>query len=175
MTASVNANWFATFALICWPLVALFLYQTRPVSQATLWTILGGHLLLPSHYEIKFAMIPPFDKVSVPNLSALIGCILILGRFPRLWYRFGLPEVLLLMLLVSPFITSEFNTDPLVLGSLVLPPETHYDAVSAVRCAVHFFAPILLGPSIAAEFGRQRANISRSGYCGPDLLVTNAF
>ena len=92
-----------------------------------------------SHYEIKFAMIPAFDKVSIPNLSAFIGCILILRRFPRLWHRFGLPEVLLLMLLVGPFMTSEFNTDPLVFGSLVLPPETHYDAVSAVLARSSFF------------------------------------
>ena len=79
------------------------------------------------------------------------------------------------MLLIGPFITSEFNTDPLVYGSIVLPAETHYDAVSAVLAPVHFFASILLGPSIAAEFGGQRANTARSGYCRFDLLVTNAF
>ena len=90
-------------------------------------------------------MIPAFDKVSVPNLSAFIGCILVLRRFPRLWHRFGLPEVLLLMLLIGPFITSEFNTDPLVLGSLVLPPETHYDAVSAVLAKFIFLLPFFLG------------------------------
>ena len=52
---SQTPNWFATFALVLWPLVALILYQTRPVNQATLWTILGGQLLLPVDTAIKFA------------------------------------------------------------------------------------------------------------------------
>ena len=112
----MTPNWFSTFALIFWPVVAFFLYQTRPVNQATLWTILGGWLLLPVGAAIKFEMVPQFDKVSIPNLAALIGCMLVLRRPPRLWYRFGLPEMLLLMWLIGPFITSELNTDPLVYG-----------------------------------------------------------
>ena len=126
-------------------MVAFFLYQTRPVNQATLWTILGGQLLLPVGAAIKFEMVPQFDKVSIPNLAALIGCMLVLRRPPRLWYRFGLPEVLLLMLLIGPFITSELNTDPLVYGAIVLPPETHYDAFSAVVAQFIFLIPFFLG------------------------------
>ena len=62
MDFAKDANWFATFALVAWPLVALYLYQTRSATQATLWTILGGLLLLPAHYAIKFPMIPAFDE-----------------------------------------------------------------------------------------------------------------
>src|SRR5215831_20228616 len=100
----MTPNWFSTFALVLWPVVALFLYQTRPVNQATLWTILGGWLLLPVDAAIKFKMVPQFDKISIPNLAALIGCMLVLRRSPRLWYGFGLPEALLLMWLCGPFI-----------------------------------------------------------------------
>jgi hypothetical protein len=140
-----KANWFATFALVSWPLVAFFLYQTRPVNQATLWTILGGQLLLPVGAAVKFPMIPQFDKVSIPNLAAFIGCILVLGRLPRLWSRFGLPEVLLLMLLIGPFVTSEFNTDPRVFPTFILPGETHYDALSAVVTQFIFLLPFFMG------------------------------
>jgi hypothetical protein len=87
----MTPNWSLTFALIFWPVVALYLYQTRPVNQATLWTILGGFLLLPVGAGIKFEMVPQFDKVSIPNLAALIGCMLVLRGTPRLWYGFGLP------------------------------------------------------------------------------------
>src|SRR5262245_50794014 len=116
---NLNANWFATFALVVWPLVALVLYQIRPVNQATLWTILGGQLLLPVGAAIKFEGIPQFDKVSIPNLAALVGCLLILGRPLRLWYRFGLAEILLLMMLIGPFLTSEVNTDTIVYRAIV--------------------------------------------------------
>jgi hypothetical protein len=141
----MTPNWFATFALVIWPVVALYLYRTKPVSQATLWTILGGQLLLPVGAAIKFEMVPQFDKISIPNLAALIGCMLVLRRPPRLWYRFGLPELLLLMLLVGPFVTSELNTDPLVYGTIVLPAETHYDALSAVVGQFIFLLPFFLG------------------------------
>ena len=70
----MTPSWAATFALLSWPLVALWLYSTRPVNQATLWTILGAQLLLPVGAIIKFDMIPGFDKSSIPNLAALIGC-----------------------------------------------------------------------------------------------------
>ena len=65
MQGAVAQNWFATLALLAWPFVALWLYQTRPVNQATLWTILGGYLLLPVGASIKIAEgIPQLDKIS---------------------------------------------------------------------------------------------------------------
>ena len=141
----MTPNWFSTFALIFWPVVAFCLYQTRPVNQATLWTILGGYLLLPVGAAIKFETVPQFDKVSIPNLAAFVGCILVLRAKPRLWYGFGLPEVLLLMWLIGPFITSELNTDPLTYGSIFLPAATQYDALSAVVAQFIFIIPFFLG------------------------------
>src|ERR1035441_5694526 len=123
---------FATFALLSWPLVTLWLYRSRPVGQATLLTILGALLLLPEGAAIKFEGIPSFDKISIPNLAALIGCILITGRPLRFWSRFGVPEVLLVVYLVGPFVTAELNTDAIYIANLVVPAESHYDALSAV-------------------------------------------
>ena len=101
--AAVAQNWFATLALLAWPFVALWLYQTRPVNQATLWTILGAFLLLPVGASIKLAEgIPQLDKTSIPNLAALAGCFLIKAPL-RFWNGFGAAEVLLLMLLDRPF------------------------------------------------------------------------
>ena len=73
---NVNANSFAYITLVSWPLLALYLYSRLTVAQATLWTILGGYLLLPGGWEIKFSMIPGFTKNSVANLAALLGCAL---------------------------------------------------------------------------------------------------
>src|SRR5262245_3508864 len=141
-------NWFAFFMLLSWPLVALCLYYTRPVNQATLWTILGAQLLLPVGTAIKFEGIPQFDKISIPNLAALIGCLLVMRRPLRIWSGFGLAGILILMFVVGPFITAELNGDPIVLAGRTLPAETHYDALSAVVAQFIFLFPFFLGRQV---------------------------
>ncbi len=145
----MTPNWFATFALLLWPAVAIWLYHTRPVGQATLWTILGAQLLLPAATFFKLAPgIPNFDKVSIPNLTALVGCLLCVRRPLRFWNGFGLTEVLLLMAVVGPFITSELNCDLVSSGSVTLPSVGHYDALSAVVAEFLFLLPFFLGRQV---------------------------
>jgi hypothetical protein len=124
-------NLFAYCALLAWPIVALFLYSRLPIGKATLWTILGGYLLLPADLDIKFAHVPAFNKESIPNLAALICCSLYRGRLPSLVRGFGAAEILLVGLVVSPFITSMLNSDPIQIGETYLPGVGPYDALSA--------------------------------------------
>jgi hypothetical protein len=138
-------NWFAFVALLSWPLVALCLYYARPVNQATLWTILGAQLLLPAGAAIKFEGIPQFDKISIPNLAALVGCLLVMRRPLRLWSGFGFAGILILMYVIGPFVTAELNGDPVVLANQILPAESHYDAFSAVVRQLLFLLPFFLG------------------------------
>src|SRR5262249_4343016 len=141
-------NWFAVAALLCWPLVALWLYCIRPANQATLWTILGGQLLLPVGAAIKFGGIPQFDKVSIPNLTAFFFCLLFARSYFRSWRTFGTVEILLLMYLLSPFITAELNQDPILITGRILMPEDLYDALSAVIAQSVAILPFLLGRQV---------------------------
>lgn len=142
-------NWVATVALLLWPVVAVWLYHTRPVGRATMWTILGGQLLLPVGAFIKLAPgIPQLDKIAIPNLVALIGCILCVRRPLRFWNGFRLPEVFLLMLLIGPFITSQFNGDVVKSGSVFLASVGNYDALSSVVAEFLFIIPFFLGRQI---------------------------
>jgi hypothetical protein len=137
-------NWFATLALLCWPLMALWLFRTRPLKQAVLWTILGGYLLLPVRAAIKIEGIPQFDKVSIPNLAVLIGCLM-MGWRPRLFSQFGLLEVLLTMYLVGPFVSSMMNPDPILLGGgMVLPGVGAYDGLSATVAVFLEISPFFI-------------------------------
>src|SRR5215475_13006152 len=102
----MTANFVSTFALLAWPVIAIVLYCVLPIGQATLWTILGGYLLLPVHAAIKFDMVPALDKSTIPNLIAFIGCILVMKRPPQFLMRFGPIEVILLVYLASPFVTA---------------------------------------------------------------------
>lgn len=140
-----GANLFAYFVLLTWPLVALYLYSRLPLAQATLWTILGGYLLLPTGLEIKFKMIPMIDKVSIPNLTALIGCAIYAKRRPVFIPRFGLAEILLLGVLVGPFITSMLNGDTIRIGNTVLPGVGAYDAGSTTVSTFLFILPFFIG------------------------------
>ena len=143
----IAPNLFAYIALLSWPLIALCLFQVRPAGWALLWTVLGGQLLLPVGTSIKFEMIPVFDKSSIATLAALLGCHLA-GKRLRLFKGFGTPEVLIVMFLVSPFITSALNTDPLRMGAAWRPGVDYYDALSAMAAQFIFFVPFLLGRQI---------------------------
>src|SRR5581483_10021596 len=105
----VQPSWFAYLALLLWPIVTLFLYAKLPTGRATIWTVLGAFLLLPTGTIIKFGGVPGLDKESIPNFAALIGCAFCTGRLPRFFRGLGLIEVLFCLLLVGPFITSMLN------------------------------------------------------------------
>jgi hypothetical protein len=137
-------NLFAYVALALWPLISLWLFATRSTSHALIWTILGAYLLLPVGTEIKFAGVPALDKDSIPSLVALIGCFAF-SRRQVTRNDSGLATLLLIAMLISPFITSEFNGDTVQIGAMVLPGVGHYDALSASVSQVITLLPFILG------------------------------
>jgi hypothetical protein len=141
----INPNWVAYIALLIWPLVGFCLYSRLSVGQATLWTILGGYLLLPVGAEIKFAGVPAFDKNSIPSLVALVCCGIFAGRLPKIFRGFGASEALIIILLVGPFITSMLNSDPIQIRGTLLPGVGTYDALSAAVAQFIFIVPFFLG------------------------------
>lgn len=142
-------NWFAIAALMFWPVVAISLYLKQPVGRATLWTILAAQLLLPAGAMIKLEGIPQFDKISIPNLMVLVGCLIVARRSLRIWTMFGIVQVFVLMSLIGPFITAELNNDPVLLSNgKILPAETHYDALSAVVGQFLLLIPFFVGRQV---------------------------
>ena len=105
-------------------------------------------MLLPVGTSIKFEGIPQFDRVSIPNLAALVGCLFVIGRPARLWTGFGFAAVPILMYLIGPFITAELNHDPISIGKLFLPAESQYDALSAIVSQVLLLLPFFLGRQV---------------------------
>jgi hypothetical protein len=145
MTESVDANWFAYVAILAWPILALILYSTTSLATATVWTVLGALLFLPSHAAIKIPMIPAIDKDSVGNLAAVVGCVFVAAGRKRL-STIGLPvAVLAAIYIISPVITSVLNNDPIVAGPRVIPGVGYYDGVSALLSQTIAFIPFFLG------------------------------
>jgi hypothetical protein len=106
-------------------------------------------MLLPVGTVIKFPGIPGFDKESVPALMALLGCFFFAPSKKAVKKQFGMVELLVTALLVSPFITSEFNGDALEVGgqygSFVVFGVGHYEAVSASVSELIVLLPFWLG------------------------------
>ena len=137
----------ALAALLMWPVICLCIFaSSRSFSRAMIWSVLGAQLLLPVAASIKFQMVPQIDKASVANFSALVCCIIFArGKFVGSFSRFGLVEFLLLLNVVSPIITSQLNTDNVVIGGRFLPGVGLYDAISAAQAAIIALIPFLLG------------------------------
>jgi hypothetical protein len=150
--AALNPDWFAYLVLLLWPLVALYLFAKLHVRAALLWTILGGYLLLPVGTEIKFEMVPAFDKRSIPNLAALLGCVLFVGRLPKFFRGFGLADALVLLLFVVPFLSAMGNTDVIRIGDTILPAVGAYDAGSAALAQFIYILPFFLGRQFLRTF-----------------------
>lgn len=140
-----NSNWFAYLILALWPIVAIWLYRSKSVTEATLWTILGGHMFLPVKTMVDLPMIPPLGKESIPALAAFLGCRFIAGRRIPFWGQRGWVSWLLLLFVLGPFITTELNDDAIFVGGHRLPPMEHYDAVSAVVNQLIIIMPFFLG------------------------------
>jgi hypothetical protein len=152
-----DLNLVTTFVLLGWPVVAYWLYKTRPIGLATLWTILGAYMLLPVGPHIKMPMIPDFNKSSIPNLAALFGCVAICGKSVRFSNGRGLAELLIAIFMICPFVTCVLNGDPIPIGPVVLPGLSSYDAGSAVISQAITLIPFFLG----RQFLRKRTDTEK--------------
>ena len=144
----MTPTWFAYVMLFAWPIVALWLYRTRPIGQATIWTILGAYMLLPAGLYYKIQMIPGFDKSSISNFAALFGCIFVAGRRIRIFDQNVMVKVLISVFIFSPFVTSVLNTDPVVFETMTLPGLGYYEGLSAALNQFLILIPFFLGQQL---------------------------
>lgn len=143
-----GANTLAHIALFSWPLISIPLFFVLRLPVAFAISILGADLLLPAGLEVKFEMIPAFDKSTIACLSAAIGCSLSARRLPFSLSSFRAFNVLVVAYLISPFVTSALNGDPVQSGDRILPGVGLYDAGSAFILQFILISPLLLGRQI---------------------------
>ncbi len=157
-------NGFALIALLAWPVVVGVMFRTLSPERALIWSILGAYMFLPQGSEINLPGIPAFNKVTIPNLAALVGCMIVLGRFPGLLPRSLAGRILLIMLALSPSITVLNNLDPVRFGLLqfgtleVLVPDNLermelpglrlYDSASALAGQLLILLPFFLAREV---------------------------
>ena len=145
-------NTFAFIALISWPFISLlFFYRHMPIVQATFWTIVGGFLFLPVRTAMDFPLIPPLDKESIPVITALIGCRYIKKVKITLLPKVGVERWLVLILLITPFITTLNNQETYNF----IPGLTLHDTLSAVIGQYLFILPFIIGMQLVKTYEDQ--------------------
>lgn len=143
-------NLFAYLVLLSSPLAAVVLFRVLSLERALVWTIIGGHLLLPSGTSIKFPMIPAIDRELVPALSALVLCALISPRMTLSLdgvSRAGrqVLYILFALVIVTPVLTVLYNTEPVIDGRLFRPGLRLYDAWGLISVILVALIPFWLG------------------------------
>ena len=145
-------NWFAYTMLGVWPIVAIWLYRTKSVTKATLWTILGGHMFLPVGVQIDLPMIPPLEKVSIPAISALVCCWLVARKRVFTLGKNALVRWLIFISIASPFVTAQLNNYTMIIGDHRIPPMEYYDALSMVTNQLIVMIPFFLGRQLFRSY-----------------------
>jgi hypothetical protein len=148
-------------ALIAWPVVALALYLSLPAGRATIWTLLGGYLLLPVITNFDFPGIPPLDKTTIPSLAALILAPLFARHGEFRWPKSRTVNLLMLVYVLVPFATGFTNGEPITIGATTLPSIGFRESLSASIGNMLEIVPFLLGASLlGSERGHRQLLIA---------------
>ena len=143
-------NTFAYLVLLSWPLVAVLLFRLLSLERALVWTLISGHLLLPSTTMIKFPMLPAIDRSFVTAVSALVLCAIMAPRLRPsrdLSARSGRQVIfgLLALVVITPILTILQNTEPVADGNVFLPGLRLYDAFGLISVVLVSLIPFWLG------------------------------
>lgn len=149
-------NEFAYIVMFTWPLIAIYLFKTKTIQLAILWTILGGFMFLPVRTEVDLPFIPPFGKHSIPVISAMIGCWFI-ARSPVKYFKYtsGWLRVLTASIFIAPVFTVLTNRDAIVLPALYLPGLTNHDALSTIVNQILLVTPFFMGRQFFRTYENQ--------------------
>lgn len=154
-TREIMGNGFAYLMLAVWPLISIWLYRTKTIQIATLWTILGGFMFLAARTVVDLPMIPPMGKNSIPILSALIGCWFIKKQHISFLKGLGVIKYLVFLLIFGPFITASLNTDAIIAGVNIIPGLTYYDGLSTVINKFLLVVPFFIGRQLFRTYENQ--------------------
>ena len=143
-------NALAYLVLFGFPLFAVVLFRLLPLQRALIWTILLGHLFLPSEMMFKIPMLPGIDRALVPAVTAWILCALMAPKLQPaadMASRSGRQVIfaLLGLVLLTPFLTVLQNMAPIIDGRTYLPGLRLYDAISMISQIVINLIPLWLG------------------------------
>ncbi len=139
-------NILAYVMLLAWPFVTWQLYRRLDPARALIWTILAGYLLLPPLTRFDFPVIPDLDKDTLPALMAMFCALVLLKDRVGILPDSRIGKVLILLFVLSPFVTVLANGDPIPFSNgTEIPGMRIYDSVAAVANHAIYALPLFLG------------------------------
>ena len=130
--------------LLIWPLVCWQLWKRLDPGRALIWTILGGYLIMPPLTAVNIPIIPDLDKVTIPNLMALLCAMWILKDKISFVPAGTVGKALILLYVLAPFATVLTNGDPLEFKLRTVQGMRIYDSVAAVANQAIVLLPFFL-------------------------------
>jgi len=149
-------NIIASGALLVWPVVTLVLFLTLSTPRAITASLLWAYLLLPYSVGFDFKGIPTFDKSSIPSITTLLlaFCLAPTGTFR--WPRSPWFNLLLIVHVFCPILTTMANPDSIIVGVVTLPGLTFYDAFSSVASNAIEVMPLVAGAALLRNESAHR-------------------
>lgn len=150
-------NPIAFAALFLWPVVVAVLFNRLAPGRALIAALLAGYLLLPpGPAGIDLPVLPPFDKDSIPALSALVMALVLHRPGLVLLPRGLVARGLLGLYVLAPIATVLTNGDPIAWGPRILPGLQLREALGAVMQQCITVSPFLLARHFLATGKDQR-------------------
>lgn len=152
-------NPIAYLALIAWPLVAMAIFKAhkdRNLERAIIWLVIWPALFLPERTNIDLPVIPPLDKVVIPNLVLVALLLGLKARDFKVLPENPIGRLLVIAITISPFATSLANGNPMFNNVHWIPGTTFYDAFTDLLRALIFIIPFIIGRSFLASAEAHR-------------------
>ncbi|WEK03726.1 MAG: hypothetical protein P0Y65_16235 [Candidatus Devosia phytovorans] len=124
------------------------LFRRLPLERAFIWSILGGYLILPPVVNFDPPVLPPFDKHSIPALSALFALWARQGQFPSLLPQSKLARLSLAVFMLSGIGTVLSNGDALIDGAAYRPGMGTSEVLASMLSQLYLVLPLLLAQNV---------------------------
>ncbi|SHH54368.1 hypothetical protein [Cognatishimia maritima] len=142
-------NSIAYIVLAAWPLVMFVSFKRMPVGRALIWSFLGAYLLLPPlPTAFDFPLMPPLNKLTLPNLAALFMVIFVAREKVEFFPQSNWVKAVMLCFIFSPALTVLTNPEPVLFAQGGLRGLYAMDIVALVINQ----AIILIGFVLARQF-----------------------
>lgn len=135
-------------ALLLWPIVTLVLFLSLSHIRAITISLLAGYMFLPVSVGFDFKAIPTLNKTSIPNLSAFVIALAMAPAGQFRWPRSFVVNLMMLGFVFGPIFTGMTNPDPIVIGSVYLPPMDLYTSLSMTAEQAIALMPFILGAGL---------------------------
>lgn len=123
------------------------LFVLLPIEAASIWSLLGGLMLLPSGMQVDLPLLPPLDKTSIPAISTLLLCWM-KGTPTKPPHQSFLVYLLALAYVVSPILTSFDNSYELQTAKESIPGFYPLDGLKYAGRNLIVLAPFYVGSRV---------------------------